>query len=167
MGIVWLPSCLTSSGNSENLVYSPVCPCTATVVCSAVSNSFQHHELCCQAPLPMEFSRQEYWIGLPFPSPGDLSDSGIEPASLPPCHLRSPCTIDIYFFLWGLTASGVFYSPGSILTFLFSDSTHLSMILILSYDSLGYWAPVPCIPDPQIPLSIYPSLEEMGIKKRN
>ena len=31
-------------------------------------------------PLPMEFSRQEYWSGLPFPSPGDLLDSGIEPA---------------------------------------------------------------------------------------
>ena len=26
----------------------------------------------CQASLPMEFSRQEYWSGLPFPSPGDL-----------------------------------------------------------------------------------------------
>ena len=34
-----------------------------------------------QAPLPMEFSRQEYWSGLPFPSPGDLSNSGIEPGS--------------------------------------------------------------------------------------
>ena len=32
----------------------------------------------CQAPLPMEFSRQEYWNGLPFPSPRDLSDPGIE-----------------------------------------------------------------------------------------
>ena len=32
-----------------------------------------------QAPLSMEFSRQEYWSGLPFPSPGDLSDPGIEP----------------------------------------------------------------------------------------
>ena len=29
----------------------------------------------------MEFSRQEYWIGLPFPSPGDLPDPGIEPMS--------------------------------------------------------------------------------------
>ena len=35
----------------------------------------------CQAPLSMGFSRQEYWSGLPFPSPGDLSDSGIEPRS--------------------------------------------------------------------------------------
>ena len=32
--------------------------------------------------LSMEFSRQEYWSGLPFPSPGDLSDPGIEPGSL-------------------------------------------------------------------------------------
>ena len=35
----------------------------------------------CQAPLSMGFSRQEYWNGLPFPSPGDLPDPGIEPES--------------------------------------------------------------------------------------
>ena len=35
-----------------------------------------------QAPSSMEFSRQEYWSGLPFPSPGDLLDPGIEPWSL-------------------------------------------------------------------------------------
>ena len=34
-----------------------------------------------QAPLYMGFSRQEYWRGLPFPSPGDLPDPGIEPQS--------------------------------------------------------------------------------------
>ena len=34
-----------------------------------------------QAPLSMGFSRQECWSGLPFPSPGDLSDPGIEPGS--------------------------------------------------------------------------------------
>ena len=34
-----------------------------------------------QAPLCMGFSRQEYWSGLPFPSPGDLPDPGIEPTS--------------------------------------------------------------------------------------
>ena len=34
-----------------------------------------------QAPPAMGFSKQEYWSGLPFPSPGDLSDPGIEPVS--------------------------------------------------------------------------------------
>ena len=34
-----------------------------------------------QAPLSMEFSRQEYWSGLPFPSPGDLPNPGIKPES--------------------------------------------------------------------------------------
>ena len=34
-----------------------------------------------QAPPSMEFSRQEYWNGLPFPSPGDLPNPGIEPRS--------------------------------------------------------------------------------------
>ena len=34
-----------------------------------------------QVPLSMGFSRQEYWSGLPFSSPGDLSDPGIEPRS--------------------------------------------------------------------------------------
>ena len=35
----------------------------------------------CQAPLSMEFSRQEYWSQLLFPSPGDVPDPGIEPRS--------------------------------------------------------------------------------------
>ena len=35
----------------------------------------------CQTPLSMGFSRQEYWSGLPFPSPGDLPNPGIEPES--------------------------------------------------------------------------------------
>ena len=34
-----------------------------------------------QAPQSMEFPRQEYWHGLPVPSPGDLPDPGIEPSS--------------------------------------------------------------------------------------
>ena len=34
-----------------------------------------------QAPPSMEFNRQEYWSGLPFPSPRDLPDPGIEPRS--------------------------------------------------------------------------------------
>ena len=36
----------------------------------------------CQAPLSMGFHRQEYWSGLPFPTPGNLSQPGIKPESL-------------------------------------------------------------------------------------
>ena len=36
-----------------------------------------------KAPMSMEFSRQKYWSGLPFPSPGDLPDPGMEPRSPP------------------------------------------------------------------------------------
>ena len=54
----------------------------AGVSCSVMSNSFATTwTIACQAPLSMGFSRQEYWSGLPFPSPGDLPDPGIELAS--------------------------------------------------------------------------------------
>ena len=36
---------------------------------------------CHHVPLPMGFSRQEYWSGLPFPSPGNFPNAGIEPRS--------------------------------------------------------------------------------------
>ena len=36
----------------------------------------------CQAPLSMDFFRQEYWSGLPCPPPGDLPNTGIKPTSL-------------------------------------------------------------------------------------
>ena len=48
-----------------------------------MSNSFAIlWTVACQAPLSMRFPQQEYWSGLPFPSPGDLPDPGIEPMSL-------------------------------------------------------------------------------------
>ena len=50
---------------------------------SVMSDSLQPHELH-QAPLSMEFSRQESWSGLPFPTPGDRPDPGIKPRSLAP-----------------------------------------------------------------------------------
>ena len=45
-----------------------------------MSDSLQLH-VAHQAPLSTEFSRQEYWSGLPFPTPGDLLDPGIKPGS--------------------------------------------------------------------------------------
>ena len=50
-------------------------------VCPVISDSVTPWTVALQAPLSMEFPRQEHWSGLPFPSPGDLPDSGIEPRS--------------------------------------------------------------------------------------
>ena len=41
-----------------------------------------------QAPLPMKFSRQEYWSGMPFPSPGDLSSPHLLPRQADFYHKR-------------------------------------------------------------------------------
>ena len=62
--------------------------------CSVVSDSATPQTIACQAPLFMEFSRQEYWNGLPFPSPWNLPNPGIvlhwQVESLPLSHMRSP-----------------------------------------------------------------------------
>ena len=49
--------------------------------CSVVSNSATLWTVACQASLSMEFSKQGYWSGLPFPPPDDLPDPGIESGS--------------------------------------------------------------------------------------
>ena len=55
---------------------------TESVSHSAVSDCFRPPgTVACKALLSMGICRQEYWRGLPFPSPGDLPDSGIEPRS--------------------------------------------------------------------------------------
>ena len=69
-------------------------------MCSVMSDSATPWPVPGQAPLSMQFSRQEYWSGLPIPSPGDLPNPGTEPVSLISCigrcvlyhlhHLGSP-----------------------------------------------------------------------------
>ena len=55
--------------------FEAVCVCVCVCVsCSVVSDSAIPGTVAHQSPLSMEFSRQEYWSGLPFPSPGDLPD---------------------------------------------------------------------------------------------
>ena len=50
--------------------------------CSVVSYTFATPwTIACQVPLSMGFPRQQFWSGLPFPSPGDLRNLGIKPAS--------------------------------------------------------------------------------------
>ena len=59
------------------LVHSMYC-CLVTKMCLFFVTPWTR---ACQAPLSMEFSRQECCRGLPFPSPGDLPNSGLEPLS--------------------------------------------------------------------------------------
>ena len=54
---------------------------------SVVSDSATPRTVAYQAPPSMGFSRQEYWSGLPLPSPGDLPNPEIKPRSPPPKHL--------------------------------------------------------------------------------
>ena len=63
-----------------NILLFILCVCAKLLqLCPTLCNLI---DCTCQAPLPMGFSRQEYWSGLPFPPPGDLPHPGIESASL-------------------------------------------------------------------------------------
>ena len=68
-------------GFSQHQAWKRVCVC----VCDSLSVMFDSLQppstVAHQGPLSMEFSRQEYWSALPFPSPGDLPDPGIEAQS--------------------------------------------------------------------------------------
>ena len=59
------------------------------LTCSVGSDSLRPQgTIACQDPLSMELSRQEHWSGLPFPSPGDLLEPGIEPTVAVGCSGR-------------------------------------------------------------------------------
>ena len=68
------------------------CCCCCCLVLSRVRLSAAPWTVTHQAPLSMEFSRQEYWSGLLFPTPGDLLYLAIEPSSL-----TSPALADGFF----------------------------------------------------------------------
>ena len=64
--------------------YTGVCVCVCVCVCELLSHIrllVTPWTVACQAHLSMEFSRQEYWSGLPCPSPGDLPNPGTKPRS--------------------------------------------------------------------------------------
>ena len=84
---VWVLYCLNHQENPR----IPECVCEATPV---MSNSLQPCGLyiVCRAPQSMGFSRQEYWSGFPFPSPGDLPNLGSEPS-----FLTSPALVGVFF----------------------------------------------------------------------
>jgi len=57
------------------------CVCVCVYVCGVCMCVVCVFVCAYQDPLSMGFSRQEYWSGLPFPSPGDLPNPGLEPRS--------------------------------------------------------------------------------------
>ena len=77
-----------------------------------------------QAPPSMGFSRQEYWSGLPFPSPGDLPDPGIKPRSptlqagalaSEPSGKPNGYTVSLYFLMTNSLHSKELFLPFNLL----------------------------------------------------
>ena len=79
-GIIWshLGGCVRQTLDTAR--QKPCGPCSMSVTQSCLI-LVTLWAVAHQVPLSMRFSRQEYWSGLPFPSPGDLPNSGIKPTS--------------------------------------------------------------------------------------
>ena len=71
------PECPARNKGRQAVFISYCCCCSVKVM----SDSLTPWTVVRQAPLSMEFSRQEHWSGFPFPSPRDHPDPGIEPTS--------------------------------------------------------------------------------------
>ena len=69
---------LNSMGNKQLLLFFPL---KESEVAQSSPTLCDPWTVAHQAPPSIGFSRQEYWSGLPFPSPGDLPDPGIKPRS--------------------------------------------------------------------------------------
>ena len=95
-----------------------------------------------QAPPSMEFSRQECWSGLPFPSPGDLPDPGIEPRS-PACG-QTLYRLSHQGSLCGCVLSRIqlFATPWAV-----AHQAPLSM----GFPKQEYWGGLPCPPSGDLP----------------
>ena len=76
----WTTSCQNLSLSARDMK-APILDMIEKMVAKSWLNLATWLTVACQIPLSMGFSRQEYWSGLPFPSPGDLPDPGIEPGS--------------------------------------------------------------------------------------
>ena len=70
-----LTQCCKSTVGRKGLHSQPVCAQLCLTLCDSMNCNLH------QAPLSMEY-RQEYWSGLPFPSPGDLLNPAVKPTSL-------------------------------------------------------------------------------------
>ena len=91
----------------------------------------------CQAPLSMGFSRQEYWSGLPFPSPGDLPDLVIELVS--PALASGFFTVEPRGKSWVVIAVNKYESFHFIFSFLRSSVSNMYNICSVFYSIRQYW----------------------------
>ena len=106
-------------------------------VCSALSDFATPWTVACQASLSMEFPKQEYWSGVPSPSPGDLPTQGSNPQllcllcqqvdSLPPCHLGIMLGGNQILLIRPTESLSKTMSPSSTPTRLTSPPCHSSM----------------------------------------
>ena len=92
--------------NFEELGIILDCACTGTHTLNCIQSLVIPWTVARQAPPSMGFSRQEYWSGLPFPTPGESSRSGIESMSL-----VSPALADGFFTTVSLGSSGWDINP--------------------------------------------------------
>ena len=67
--------------HARNISFLVFCPLDGSLVTKSCLILATSRTVARQAPLSMGFSRQEYWSGLPLPSPRDLPDPGVEPRS--------------------------------------------------------------------------------------
>ena len=80
-----------------------------------------------QTPLSMEFSRQEYWNGLSFPSPGDLLHPGIEPVSPLSPTLAGSFWVMVFLFV----KNSILISSISRAHFLKKKKTEMNVIKVI------------------------------------
>ena len=90
----WEISFKPISRNEQDYFLNTKLRACVCVSLSVMSDSLQCHGLyiALQASLSMEFSRQEYWSGLSFPSPGNFPDPGVK--------LGSPALLGDFFTIW-------------------------------------------------------------------
>ena len=94
----------------------------------------------CQPPLFMEFSRQKFWCGEPFPSPGDLPIPGMKPGLLPSWSIsyHKPSHMHTNWYVSGAVSVCFFQALSSISVFYFFncfsllESNYCTMLLLVS-----------------------------------
>ena len=89
----WGDNCLLGLQSGGGIFPIMILLCVYVCVYSVVSGSETPWTVALQAPLSMGFSRQEYWSGLPFPSPRDLPNPEVEPCLLHCTQILYHCTM--------------------------------------------------------------------------